>query len=347
MSETERRKHRAERDIRYLHNKSTASTIQQPSTSDLPCLYHVAGRCEHSVCIYNHQMRLPRELGLCRFYVLNKCTRGNACTRMHSDFPCKFYYLNMPHPLGIDADKCRFMHGNVLNEKTKRFFVKHIEVWVKKRCAMSGENAEEQMNEMMTRFDEQQQRIQEQKSIQSPVCDLSGAEASTSLLTPAPSPFHGLLNEAQIRRLSVVGCDSFHQLRNMSMEELEDHGLTINQIYQIKMKKSEVDEIDENIEAIPNVSAETQSETEYIESTPNIKVETHIKTECQEMETPEPIASITSAEQDENENEDEEKKDERPIAVDVIEKRQEEGADGSDSDDGDDDSRLVIIEETC
>lgn len=237
MSETERRQFRTARDIRYLHKQNEAPTTTESSTADLPCLHHVAGKCEHKVCIFNHQMRLPRQFGVCRFYLKNACTKGTACTHMHSEFPCKFYYLGMPHPNGVDADNCRFTHGDVLNENTKRFFLKQIEFWVKEKTVGDAEEFERQMNDMITRFEEQEQKIlngrqrqEEPGKLNPPAVDVATFSSGETMALSE------ILNEAQVRRLLANKITSVDQLRQMSVAEMEDY-LTIDQIYEIKSKR--------------------------------------------------------------------------------------------------------------
>lgn len=244
MSDTERRQFRTKRDIRYLHKHNAGPTRPETSATDLPCLHHVAGRCEHKVCIYNHQMRLPRQFGVCRFYLKNECTKGNACTHMHSEFPCKFYYLGMPHPSNIDADNCRFTHGDVLNESTKRLFLEQIEFWVREKTAGNADDAERQMNETIERFDEREREIMSNRHQE------TAKPMETALEVPTCSTQETLaltefLNAAQICRLAADKVTSFEQLREMSVEELESYRLTMDQIYVIKSKRLRVTTVDE------------------------------------------------------------------------------------------------------
>lgn len=46
-----------------------------------------------------------------------------TCSHMHSDFPCKYYYLNIPCPEGF---KCQFMHNGPLQPKLKEALRNHI-----------------------------------------------------------------------------------------------------------------------------------------------------------------------------------------------------------------------------
>lgn len=242
MSDTERRQSRAKRDIRYLHIQNNVPMASESPPADLPCLHHVGGKCEHKVCIYNHQMRLPRQFGVCRFYLMNACTKGNACTHMHSEFPCKFFYLNMPHPKNIDADNCRFTHGDVLNENTKRFFLKQIEFWVKEKTAGDTGDFERQMNEMIARFEEQEQKMMSERhrKPETGKSNKSNAVDVATCSTVKTFALSEILNEAQIRRLADDNITSMERLRQMSVAELENYRLTIDQIYEIKSKRFKV-----------------------------------------------------------------------------------------------------------
>lgn len=230
MSADERRRFRAKRDIRYLHKLNNVPTVAELPTKDLPCLHHVAGKCEHKVCIYNHQMRLPRQFGVCRFYLKNACTKGVACMHMHSEFPCKYYYLGMPHPKNVDVNNCRFTHGDVLNENTKRFFLNQIEFWVKEKTGDNADDFEQQMSEMVARFDEQERKLEIERQRQQEIAP----EMQTSSVEET-STFRKLLNETQFRQLAADKITSFERLQRMSIAELEHYRLTMDQIYEIKM----------------------------------------------------------------------------------------------------------------
>lgn len=59
---------------------------------------------------------------ICKYYLKNNCHRSN-CNFMHSDFPCKYYYLGLKCP----AKTCLYLHGGVLSDFLKKVLVDHIQ----------------------------------------------------------------------------------------------------------------------------------------------------------------------------------------------------------------------------
>lgn len=52
------------------------------------------------------------------------CAKKDKCSYMHSDFPCKYYYLGMEC---IYKGACKFSHGKPLTEQLRNILLKHIE----------------------------------------------------------------------------------------------------------------------------------------------------------------------------------------------------------------------------
>lgn len=53
------------------------------------------------------------KLELCKFYLMDCCAKGENCSYMHSEFPCKFYHTGLACSEGKD---CKFAHGQPLSE---------------------------------------------------------------------------------------------------------------------------------------------------------------------------------------------------------------------------------------
>ncbi|XP_020717340.1 protein suppressor of sable isoform X2 [Ceratitis capitata] len=66
----------------------------------------------------------PRKLELCKFYLMECCAKKDKCSYMHSDFPCKYYYLGMECP---NIETCKFMHEAPLSEQLRNILLKHLE----------------------------------------------------------------------------------------------------------------------------------------------------------------------------------------------------------------------------
>uniref|UniRef100_A0A0A1XF07 Protein suppressor of sable n=2 Tax=Zeugodacus cucurbitae TaxID=28588 RepID=A0A0A1XF07_ZEUCU len=66
----------------------------------------------------------PRKMELCKFYLMECCAKKDKCSYMHSDFPCKYYYLGMECP---NRETCKFMHEAPLSEQLRNILLKHLE----------------------------------------------------------------------------------------------------------------------------------------------------------------------------------------------------------------------------
>lgn len=65
------------------------------------------------MCPYSHDAGGPVKHELCKFYMMDRCAKGDKCLYMHSSFPCKFYHTGLPCYAG---ENCKFDHGKPLTE---------------------------------------------------------------------------------------------------------------------------------------------------------------------------------------------------------------------------------------
>lgn len=121
----ERREHRRKRSRRRKRTASTDDPQQQSSDhkDDGICFRNYRGQCADASCKRSHEFRMPRKLELCKFFLTGQCIKSRNCTYMHTEFPCKFYYLGIAH----DAAKCMFAHGAPLEPALQGALLKHIE----------------------------------------------------------------------------------------------------------------------------------------------------------------------------------------------------------------------------
>ncbi|XP_060532651.1 protein suppressor of sable isoform X2 [Cylas formicarius] len=88
------------------------------------CVFYMQGKCQKSDCPYSHEASPPMKLELCKFYLMDCCAKGENCSYMHSEFPCKFYHTGLQCAQG---DDCKFAHGVALSDGLKQILFKHIE----------------------------------------------------------------------------------------------------------------------------------------------------------------------------------------------------------------------------
>lgn len=116
----ERREHRRKRSRR---RKRTASTDDPHQSDDGICCRKYHGPCMDAMCKRSHEFRTPRKLELCKFFLTGQCVKSRNCTYMHTEFPCKYYYLGISH----DTANCMFAHGGPLEPALQGALLKHIE----------------------------------------------------------------------------------------------------------------------------------------------------------------------------------------------------------------------------
>ncbi|KAJ8963553.1 hypothetical protein NQ314_005558 [Rhamnusium bicolor] len=98
---------------------------QQPlKDSQGVCVFYLQGKCQKNDCPYSHEAVPPMKLELCKFYLMDCCAKGDKCSYMHSEFPCKFYHTGLNC---LQGDNCKFAHGKPLSEGLKQILFKHIE----------------------------------------------------------------------------------------------------------------------------------------------------------------------------------------------------------------------------
>lgn len=88
------------------------------------CVFFLQGKCQKNDCPYSHEAVPPMKLELCKFYLKDCCAKGEKCSYMHSEFPCKFYHTGL---VCLQEDNCKFAHGKPLDEHRKQILFKHIE----------------------------------------------------------------------------------------------------------------------------------------------------------------------------------------------------------------------------
>ncbi|KXZ75615.1 Protein suppressor of sable-like Protein, partial [Tribolium castaneum] len=59
-------------------------------------------------CPYSHEAVPPMKLELCKFYLKDCCAKGEKCSYMHSEFPCKLYHTGL---VCVQGDNCKFAHA--------------------------------------------------------------------------------------------------------------------------------------------------------------------------------------------------------------------------------------------
>lgn len=147
---------------------------------------------------------------------------------VHEDYPCRYYYLDMSHPKSLNIDECRFKHGGPLSRQLSKYFKRQIEEWVKKLTNNKPDEFDNILRGYIKKFDEKQFQLEQEYGVKE-----SDAEQTTST---EQSAFEHVLSVDQIKLLAENNITNVAQLNRVSVDELMDYGLTVDQIYKITIE---------------------------------------------------------------------------------------------------------------
>lgn len=219
----EQRSQRKKMDLRQT--LSDEQTEKEDTAAEQPCLHHVGGYCNHKPCLFSHQMRLPRAMSVCKFWLSNACT-NQMCTFMHGEFPCKYFYCQLPHP-GVETN-CRFHHGGALSPGVKKALIQSVWFSLGKQHANDRATFEKEFDEMCRKLDAKHSALEEEERGTALPEDPCSSQESVCYLDT-------LLTNRQCCALAERGLTSVEQLERLSTKQLEEYGLNVDQIYEIKI----------------------------------------------------------------------------------------------------------------
>ncbi|XP_055297577.1 uncharacterized protein LOC129566067 [Sitodiplosis mosellana] len=226
MSTEKQRKLRSEQDARYLNKPATIPDVTEDEEKAL-CYDHLVGRCNsQSYCGRYHQLRNPRIFGVCKYYLSGCCTNGDLCQFMHEDYPCRFYYLDIDHPKGIDEENCRFKHGGPLPKRLYYNFKKQIGMWAKEITKEKPENFDSVLMDYIEKFETKHEKLEEEYGVQND-------EPSTVTSEDDRFSIESILSSKQLKALAEKNITTAAQINQGPIDDLIDLGLTMDQIYTI------------------------------------------------------------------------------------------------------------------
>lgn len=229
MAPAKKRELRSQHDVRYT-NKRATKTAETEDEQEF-CYDHLVNKCSlHGDCGRWHQLRPPRYIGVCKFYITGTCTNGDLCQFMHEDFPCRFYYLDLEHPKSMDKDNCRFKHGGPLSDQLLRFFKKQIKIWVQKMTKEKPEQFDSMMTDYMNKFEAKQEKLELETHNQ-----LLGNHYNycTEVDSNGPFSIQSILTSKQLKALADRNITTAEQINKIPIDDLMEFGLTLDQIYTI------------------------------------------------------------------------------------------------------------------
>lgn len=255
----EQRQLRSKEDVRYLPHKSNELSLRKKNDGRMLCLDHLNGRCKAVACEKYHQLRNPRLFGICKYYVIGSCRAGDSCPYMHEEFPCRYYYLNIPHPKSTEMEECRFKHGGPLPPQLGRYFKKQLEEWVKKLCIKQPEQFHSMLISYTDKFDEKQVQLKQEYGVKDS-CSVSMSTSNEQFT------LEHILSVDQIKTLAKKNVFNAAQVNQIPVDELIECGLTMDQIYEITINTcKESKQISMEQDAIAS-SSHSPSNTDSISS---------------------------------------------------------------------------------
>lgn len=230
-------------------NKSKANHVKAiASDSRNECYQNYKGGCKIA-CGLTHIFRPPKQLIVCAIYAeTGRCPNERRCRFMHSDYPCKYYYLGVPHP---DSDtKCAYSHGEPLDSEVICGVLADAQ-----RSRMLGPDST--YESVKLRFKSRNNELKELYGFSAATRVAKGrpqvparaciATNSTDTQCNPNSPnlaensmFHSVLTEQQILALAEKGVESLEQLIVLSVAEQRACGLSVQQIFLLHLEAGNV-----------------------------------------------------------------------------------------------------------
>lgn len=218
---------------------------------------------------YDKNTITVRKFELCKFYLMECCAKRDKCLYLHSDFPCKKYYLGMK----CAKDKCKFSHGKPLDTVLKNVLLKHLETAPKEILGdfprLTRENAlnmiDTRHKQLLIDFNMVEPKPASQDTSKIPsLLEIRTTKPPSksddhrshkpdkqrkSRWCDAPKPssllqssnffsitnLTGVLTPVQIEKLTQLGIENLNQLNHLSVLQLNELGLSFSQIQGIQL----------------------------------------------------------------------------------------------------------------
>lgn len=244
----------------------------------------------------HHRNSGPRKMELCKFYLMDCCAKREKCLYMHSDFPCKYYYLGLKCK---EKEKCLFSHGEPLSDELRAILTKHLETAPQEILGdfprIGRESAANMMNATHRKLLEKYGMTgkaaggdgeaedgkvpslldvggQGNKNRRSRWQGGSGFMAGSSGKPPGNAAgeeflslkyLSGVISQEQIENLERMGIHDLNQIMTLTVAQLNELGLSVTQIHELQLNALNMQKLRDNI-AKQNAQ---EDEQEFCEST--------------------------------------------------------------------------------
>lgn len=229
----------------------------------------------------------PRKMELCKFYLMDCCAKREKCLYMHSDFPCKYYYLGLKCK---EQDKCLFSHGDPLTDELRVILLKHLETAPQEilgdfprinresaikmvnathqkllnknnqgdgAAADSGDAGNSKIPSLLDMMVHNNDRSGGGKNRRSRWCDKNPGpitgNGGSKMTDISGEDFlnlkylNGVISQEQIANLEEMGIHNLDQISQLTVAQLNELGLSINQIHELQLNAMNMKKLRENI----------------------------------------------------------------------------------------------------
>ncbi|XP_062565619.1 protein suppressor of sable-like [Armigeres subalbatus] len=237
----------------------------------------------------HHRNNGPRKMELCKFYLMDCCAKREKCLYMHSDFPCKYYYLGLKCK---EKEKCLFSHGEPLSDELRAILMKHLETAPQEILGdfprIGRESAANMVNATHRKLMEKYGMApvagtdgeagdgklssltdmgQGGKNRRSRWCEKGTAggksEGNAGEEFLSLKYLTGVISQDQIENLERMGIHDLNQIMTLTVAQLNELGLSVTQIHELQLNALNMQKLRDNI-AKQNAQSD---EPEFGEST--------------------------------------------------------------------------------
>lgn len=222
----------------------------------------------------HHRNNGPRKMELCKFYLMDCCAKREKCLYMHSDFPCKYYYLGLKCK---EKEKCLFSHGEPLTDELRAILMKHLETAPQEILGdfprIGRESAANMVNathrKLMEKYGMAPAASADGEAVDgkhSSLSDMAGqgaknrrsrwCEKGTGNGKPEGNAgeeflslkyLTGVISQDQIENLERMGINDLNQIMTLTVAQLNELGLSVTQIHELQLNALNMQKLRDNI----------------------------------------------------------------------------------------------------
>lgn len=187
-----------------------------------------------------------RKMEICKFYLLDCCVKRSICKYMHSEFPCKYFHL------GLDCQNekpCKFSHGKALSEEMTQALARHIAAAPK---AILGNFRRYSRDKALAMIEAKNRQLNTDNGSTGKQSSSSSSKKSAK---KRQQDIWAIFSSQQLEKLKTLEITNLQQVKQMSLAQLTDIGLSLNQIGEIQKTttstSTEITKIIENDQKAP------------------------------------------------------------------------------------------------